>query len=434
MPKNSKVVKRELDDEVIESVKDLLSNEDSSDDAFKKSELMVDDQEEKDVDVEEGSDVEDERPAWNSKLQYILAQVGFSVGLGNVWRFPYLCQKNGGGAYLVPYLILLLIIGIPLFFLELAVGQRIRRGSIGVWNYISPKLGGIGFASCVVCFFVALYYNVIIGWSLFYFSQSFQHPLPWDQCPLVKNTSHTFVEPECEKSSATTYYWYREALNISSSLSESGGLNWKMTICLLAAWVMVCLAMIKGIQSSGKIMYFSSLFPYVVLLCFLIRGLLLNGSVDGIRHMFTPKLEIMLEPKVWREAATQVFFALGLGFGGVIAFSSYNKRDNNCHFDAVLVSFINFFTSVLATLVVFAVLGFKANIINEKCVIQNSEKILKLLKIGNLSQDMIPHHINFSSITAEDYNLVYDIIQKVKEEEFDSLGLKSCQIEDELNK
>ncbi|KAM3833737.1 sodium-dependent neutral amino acid transporter B(0)AT2 [Vipera latastei] len=433
MPKNSKVVKREIDDDVIESVKDLLSNEDSVEDAFKKSELSVNDPEDKDVDVEEGSDVEDERPAWNSKLQYILAQVGFSVGLGNVWRFPYLCQKNGGGAYLVPYLILLLIIGIPLFFLELSVGQRIRRGSIGVWNYISPKLGGIGFASCIVCFFVALYYNVIIGWSLFYFSQSFQHPLPWDQCPLVKNSSHTFVEPECEKSSATTYYWYREALNISNSISESGGLNWKMTICLLAAWVMVCLAMIKGIQSSGKVMYFSSLFPYIVLLCFLIRGLLLNGSLDGIRHMFTPKLEIMLEPKVWREAATQVFFALGLGFGGVIAFSSYNKRDNNCHFDAVLVSFINFFTSVLATLVVFAVLGFKANITNEKCIIQNSQQIISLLNSGNLSKAIIPHHINLSSITAEDYNLVYDIIQKVKEDEF-PLGLKPCQIEDELNK
>ncbi|XP_026523464.1 sodium-dependent neutral amino acid transporter B(0)AT2 [Notechis scutatus] len=433
MPKNSKVVKREIDDDVIESVKDLLSNEDSVEDAFKKSELSVNDPEDKDVDVEEGSDVEDERPAWNSKLQYILAQVGFSVGLGNVWRFPYLCQKNGGGAYLVPYLILLLIIGIPLFFLELSVGQRIRRGSIGVWNYISPKLGGIGFASCIVCFFVALYYNVIIGWSLFYFSQSFQHPLPWDQCPLVKNSSHTFVEPECEKSSATTYYWYREALNISNSISESGGLNWKMTICLLAAWVMVCLAMIKGIQSSGKVMYFSSLFPYVVLLCFLIRGLLLKGSLDGIRHMFTPKLEIMLEPNVWREAATQVFFALGLGFGGVIAFSSYNKRDNNCHFDAVLVSFINFFTSVLATLVVFAVLGFKANIINEKCIVQNSQQIISLLNSGNLSQAIIPHHINLSSITAEDYNLIYDIIQKVKEDEF-PLGLKPCQIQDELNK
>uniref|UniRef100_A0AAA9SQV0 Solute carrier family 6 member 15 n=1 Tax=Bos taurus TaxID=9913 RepID=A0AAA9SQV0_BOVIN len=97
MPKNSKVVKRELDDEVIESVKDLLSNEDSADDAFKKSELIVDVPEEKDTDVVERSEVKDARPAWNSKLQYILAQVGFSVGLGNVWRFPYLCQKNGGG-------------------------------------------------------------------------------------------------------------------------------------------------------------------------------------------------------------------------------------------------------------------------------------------------------------------------------------------------
>ncbi|MBN3316156.1 S6A15 protein, partial [Atractosteus spatula] len=435
MPKNSKVVKRELDDDVTESVKDLLSNEDPVDDSFKKSSLIVDDvQEDKERDIEEGSDTEEERPAWNSKLQYILAQVGFSVGLGNVWRFPYLCQKNGGGAYLVPYFILLVVIGIPLFFLELAVGQRIRRGSIGVWNYISPRLGGIGFASCVVCFFVALYYNVIIGWSLFYFSQSFQQPLPWDQCPLVKNNTNTFVEPECEKSSATTFYWYREALDISDSISESGGLNWKMTICLLAAWAMVCLAMIKGIQSSGKVMYFSSLFPYVVLICFLVRALLLTGSVDGIRHMFTPKLEIMLEPKVWREAATQVFFALGLGFGGVIAFSSYNKRDNNCHFDAVLVSFINFFTSILATLVVFAVLGFKANIMNEKCVVQNTEKIVALLGSGILSNNLIPQHINFSHVSSADYYQMIDIIKGVKENDYTSLGLDSCSIEDELNK
>ncbi|XP_018602584.1 sodium-dependent neutral amino acid transporter B(0)AT2 [Scleropages formosus] len=434
MPKNSKAVKRELDDDVTESVKDLLSNEDTCDESFKKSSLIVVDvQEDKDGDLEEGSDTEEERPAWNSKLQYILAQVGFSVGLGNVWRFPYLCQKNGGGAYLVPYLILLVVIGIPLFFLELAVGQRIRRGSIGVWNYISPRLGGIGFASCMVCFFVALYYNVIIGWSLFYFSQSFQQPLPWHECPLVKNKTHTYVEPECEKSSATTYYWYREALNISSSIHESGGLNWKMTACLLAAWTMVCLAMIKGIQSSGKVMYFSSLFPYVVLICFLVRAMLLKGSLDGVLHMFTPKLEIMLEAKVWREAATQVFFALGLGFGGVIAFSSYNKQDNNCHFDAVLVSFINFFTSVLATLVVFAVLGFKANIMNTKCVALNTKKIVELLGT-EISQDLIPLHINFSHVTPEDYQRMTDIIQGVKEESFSQLGLDSCNIEEELDK
>lgn len=435
MPKNSKAVKRELDEDVTESVKDLLSNEDACDDSFKKSSLIVGQEEDgkEERDAEEGSDGDEERPAWNSKLQYILAQVGFSVGLGNVWRFPYLCQKNGGGAYLVPYLILLVVIGIPLFFLELAVGQRIRRGSIGVWNYISPRLGGIGFASCMVCFFVALYYNVIIGWSLFYFSQSFQQPLPWHECPLVKNATSTYVVPECEKSSATTYYWYREALNISNTISEGGGLNWRMTLCLVVAWSMVCLAMIKGIQSSGKVMYFSSLFPYVVLICFLVRALLLKGSVDGIRHMFTPKLEIMLEAKVWREAATQVFFALGLGFGGVIAFSSYNKRDNNCHFDAVLVSFINFFTSVLATLVVFAVLGFKANIMNAKCVALNTKKIVGFL--GNeISPEMIPHHINFSHVSAEDYQQMIEIIKGVTESDYPRLGLDSCSIEEELNK
>ncbi|TWW76060.1 sodium-dependent neutral amino acid transporter B(0)AT2 [Takifugu flavidus] len=438
MPKNSKAVKRELDDDVKESVKDLLSNEDACDDSFKKTSLIIGNHEveQKESDVEEGgSDIEEEeeRPAWNSKLQYILAQVGFSVGLGNVWRFPYLCQKNGGGAYLIPYLILLILIGIPLFFLELAVGQRIRRGSIGVWNYISPRLGGIGFASCVVCFFVALYYNVIISWSFFYFSQSFQQPLPWHECPLIKNKTFTYVVPECEKSSATTYYWYRKTLDISDNINEGGGVNWKMTLSLLASWILVCLAMIKGIKSSGKVMYFSSLFPYLVLICFLVRALLLEGSMVGIRHMFTPKLEIMLEPKVWRDAATQVFFALGLGFGGVIAFSSYNKRDNNCHFDAVLVSLINFFTSVLATLVVFAVLGFKANIMNNKCVSANMERILDL-RGTSINESMIPQHMNLTQVTAEEYQQLYEAIEGFHGSGFQELGLESCNIEKELNK
>ncbi|MEQ2301915.1 hypothetical protein AMECASPLE_001053, partial [Ameca splendens] len=436
MPKNTKVTQREHSNEpVTESVADLLSLEQPMD--YKSSQMSMG--------LSPGStapgksllpeqDAEDGRPAWNNKLEYILAQVGFSVGLGNVWRFPYLCQKNGGGAYLVPYFILLLLIGIPLFFLELAVGQRIRRGSIGVWNYVYPQLGGIGVSSLMVCGFVGLYYNVIIGWSIFYFFQSFQYPLPWAECPFKKNGTQAIVEPECEKSSATTYFWYRQTLNITSTIDDTGGLNWKMSLSLLVAWILVCLAVIKGIQSSGKVMYFSSLFPYVVLFCFLVRGLMLKGSVDGIAHMFTPKLEKMLEPQVWREAATQVFFALGLGFGGVIAFSSYNKRDNNCHFDAALVSVINFVTSILATLVVFAVLGFKANVMNEKCVVENAEKILGYLNTGVLSKELIPPHINFSHLTAQDYSEMYGVIMTVKEDSFGQLGLDPCVLEDELNK
>ncbi|MEE6492141.1 hypothetical protein FKM82_016487 [Ascaphus truei] len=312
--------------------------------------------------------------------------------------------------------------------------ERIRRGSIGVWNYICPRLGGIGFASCLVCFFVGLYYNVIIGWSIFYFFQSFQYPLPWSKCPTVGNGSASMVEPECDKSSATTYFWYRETLDISDSISDGGTLNWKMTLCLLCAWSIVGLVIIKGIQSSGKVMYFSSLFPYVVLICFLVRGLLLRGSIDGILHMLTPKVEKMLDPQVWREAATQVFFALGLGFGGVIAFSSYNKQDNNCQFDAALVSLINFITSVLATFVVFAVLGFKANVMNEKCVVLNAEKILGFLNAHILSYDLIPPHVNFSHLTTADYSEMYQVIKTVKEDRFQDLHLDACLLEDELNK
>lgn len=108
MPRNSRAVKRELDDDATECARDLLSNEDACDEAFKKSSLIVQDMgksEERPVEVgkeepeEEEDDEGEERPAWSSKLQYILAQVGFSVGLGNVWRFPYLCQKNGGGEF-----------------------------------------------------------------------------------------------------------------------------------------------------------------------------------------------------------------------------------------------------------------------------------------------------------------------------------------------
>uniref|UniRef100_H9GPB9 Transporter n=1 Tax=Anolis carolinensis TaxID=28377 RepID=H9GPB9_ANOCA len=357
-------------------------------------------------DVESNQDLLSEestaRPAWGSKVQYILAQVGFSVGLGNVWRFPYLCHQNGGGAFLLLYLLLLLIIGIPLFFLELAAGQSIRQGSIGVWKYISPRLMGIGFASCVVCSFVALYYNVIIAWSLFYLGNSFQSPLPWNDCPETVN--QTISETECEDSSATVYFWYRKALHVSDSIEESGGLDPALTGCLFAAWALVCLAMIKGIKSSGKVLYFSSLFPYVVLFCFLIRALLLEGAADGIRIMFTPNLSIWGDMQVWRQAATQVFFALGLGFGTIIAYSSYNRQDNNCHFDGLLVAFINFLTSILATLVVFAVLGFRANIITQNCAERNIATLSKLAVNGSLSA-VLPE--NFTDYSAAQYSAWY---------------------------
>uniref|UniRef100_A0A8B9RM95 Transporter n=1 Tax=Astyanax mexicanus TaxID=7994 RepID=A0A8B9RM95_ASTMX len=365
---------------------------------------------------------------WDSKLQYVLAQVGFSVGLGNVWRFPYLCHQNGGGAFMVLYVMLLVVVGVPLFFMELAAGQNIRQGSIGVWKHISPRLAGIGYSSCMVCFFVALYYNVIIAWSLYYLGNSFQYPLPWQQCPVEVSSNKTVKE--CAASSPTSYFWFRKALDISDSIDQTGEFNPLITGCLLAAWTIVCLAMIKGIKSSAKVMYFSSVFPYAVLFCFLIRGLMLDGAIEGITYMFYPKLEIWMEVKVWRQAATQVFFALGLGYGSVIAYSSYNPIHNNCHRDAIMVSTINFMTSVLASLVVFVVLGFRAKNIALECVVTNVGKMAEMAASGS-SEHWWPW-FNMSdpkSVDLQDYRQWYSHYGN-------QLGpnITDCDLEQEMNK
>ncbi|NXV85171.1 S6A17 protein, partial [Calonectris borealis] len=340
------------------------------------------------------------RPAWTSKAQYILAQLGFSVGLGNVWRVPYRCHQDGGGecwgvlggcwescppspscpppgAFLLLYLLLLFLVGIPLLFLELAAGQCLRQGSVGVWRSISPRLAGIGLASCLVCVFVALYYNVIIAWSLLYLARSFQHPLPWQSCPsagpnrtgggpqgarggVVSGRPGPAItcsvpppEPECALSSPTTYFWYRQTLDVTPEMGVGGGLQPALVGGLLGAWALVGASLLKGIKSSGKVLYVSTLFPYLVLFCLLVRGLLLEGAPEGVRIMFTPKVSAWGTGQAWRQAATQVFFALGLGFGSVIAYASYGARRSNCHRDAVLVAGLNALTSLLATLVVF---------------------------------------------------------------------------------
>ncbi|KAF6203051.1 hypothetical protein GE061_003464 [Apolygus lucorum] len=312
---------------------------------------------------------EDDRESWDSKLTFLLATVGYAVGLGNVWRFPYLAQKNGGGAFLVPYFIMLCIEGIPMFYLELAIGQRLRKGAIGVWNQVSPFLAGIGISSAVVSFNVAIYYNTIIAWCLFYFVQSFQAQLPWADCPNKYFQNGSFVpEPECVASTPTQYFWYRTTLMASEDINTPIAFNWKIAFALVVAWILVYMCMIKGIASSGKVVYVTATFPYIVLVIFFFRGITLPGMSNGIKHLFTPKWHTLTDPVVWLEAGTQIFFSLGLAFGGLIAFSSYNPVNNNCYRDAVTVALTNCFTSMFAGIVVFSVIGFKATLSYENCL------------------------------------------------------------------
>ncbi|XP_078037509.1 sodium- and chloride-dependent transporter XTRP3 isoform X2 [Augochlora pura] len=356
---------------------------------------------------------EDNRAAWSGKMQFFLSIIGYSVGLGNIWRFPYLCQQNGGGAFLIPFFVMLILEGVPLFLIELGLGQRMRQGALGVWNTIHPWLGGIGIASCIVTFFVALYYNVIITWCFFYLFNSLESPLPWAKCPEVDGKP---VE-ECVKSSETAYFWYRTTLDAAPSIEDGQGLKWWIVLCLLLSWIVVFFIVMKGIQSSGKVVYFTSMFPYLVLTIFFIRGITLKGASAGLAHMYTPKIGKLLEPTVWLDAATQVFYSFGLAFGSLIAFGSYNTPDNNCVRDVILVSTCNAFTAIYASVVIFAILGFKAMTNVEKCLASNKDLLF--------DNGLIPH----PNITMEEYE---DTISKLSTNML-NFSLASCSLSEQLD-
>ncbi|XP_066482608.1 sodium-dependent neutral amino acid transporter B(0)AT1-like [Tiliqua scincoides] len=336
----------------------------------------------------------DTRPKWDNKAQYMLTCIGFCVGLGNVWRFPYLCQSHGGGAFMIPFLILLVLEGIPLLHLEFAIGQRLRKGSLGVWSSIHPTLKGVGIAAMLVSFLVGLYYNTIIAWVMWYFFNSFQEPLPWSQCPL--NENRTGFLQECAESSPVDYFWYRETLNISTSIDNSGTVQWWLLLCLACAWAVLYVCTIRGIETTGKAVYVTSTLPYLVLTIFLIRGLTLKGSTNGIVYLFTPNVTELANPVTWLDAGAQVFFSFSLAFGGLISFSSYNSVHNNCEKDAVIISVINGFTSIYAATVIYSIIGFRATERYDDCFSQN---ILTLTNAFDLPEGNVTQ-ANFEAMQA----------------------------------
>ncbi|XP_068188964.1 sodium- and chloride-dependent transporter XTRP3-like [Antennarius striatus] len=363
----------------------------------------------------------DARPSWDSPVQFLLACVSYAVGLGNVWRFPYLCQMHGGGGFLIPYLIMLFLEGIPLFYMELAIGQKMRQGSIGAWTAISPYLGGLGLASVVTSLYLCLYYNIINAWSFWYLFHSFQSVLPWAECPI--NSNRTGPIEECEKATPTQYFFYRETLDISSSIEENGGIHTGQALCLLLAWVMTYLFVIRGVKSTGKVVYFTATFPYVVLVVYLIRGMTLHGAVNGVKYMFTPKMEELANPNTWVNAATQIFFSLGLGFGSLIAFASYNNYHNNFERQAIIVSLINSGTSIFASIVTFAIYGFKATVNYENCLERTR---LLLLNAFNIAED---------SITMDNVLEWIDKLNATYPEQFTEIAIKleNCDLQSELD-
>ncbi|KAJ8413051.1 hypothetical protein AAFF_G00106330 [Aldrovandia affinis] len=339
-------------------------------------------------DDDDDGDENKARGNWSNKMDFILSMVGYAVGLGNVWRFPYLAFQNGGGAFLIPYLIMLCLAGIPIFLMEVSLGQFASQGPVSVWKAI-PALQ-------------AIYYNIIMCWTLYYLFASLKGSLPWanckntwntmdckdkdmlllDTCLLrdrnmtsVKNTTFCMTanavgnlsklfnvtsENKTYVSPSEEYFKYN-VLHISKGIEYPGDIRWPLALCLFLAWVIVYASLAKGIKSSGKVVYFTATFPYVVLVILLIRGVTLPGAGSGILYFITPKWEKLNDAKVWKDAATQIFFSLSAAWGGLITLSSYNKFHNNCYRDTVIVTCTNSATSIFAGFVIFSVIGFMAH-------------------------------------------------------------------------
>ncbi|KAK3859951.1 hypothetical protein Pcinc_033965 [Petrolisthes cinctipes] len=287
---------------------------------------------------------EEERQEWDRPIEFLLSCIAMSVGLGNVWRFPTTAYENGGGAFLIPYLLVLTFIGRPLYFLELVLG--------------------IGYAQLLSLYAVVTYYTSLMALTIFYFIMSFNGVLPWSQCSppwadeyCVDASSVNATTSNMSQSSSEQYF-YKHVLNFKSDISDGIGIpDWRLALCLLFSWTVVFLVMAKGVQSSGKASYFMALFPYVVLFTLLIRGATLPGATNGMLYFITPVWHKLLDANVWYAAVTQCFFSLSVGYGAIISFSSYNKFEQNVYRDAWIISFADTFTSLLAGLTIFSILG-----------------------------------------------------------------------------
>ncbi|XP_043120777.1 sodium- and chloride-dependent GABA transporter 2-like isoform X1 [Puntigrus tetrazona] len=308
----------------------------------------------------------EERGYWGSKAEFLLAIAGNVVGLGNVWRFPYLCYRNGGGAFLIPYLVFVVTCGVPLFLLETAMGQYTQEGPITCWHRLCPLAEGIGYAGQLILLYNCMY-SIILAWALFYLIFSFNSQLPWASCDNTWNTDDCVNLAEqnltlnqtklIHSTPAATEFWERRVLSLSGGIEEIGQINWEIVLCLIAVWVICYFCIWKGIKSTGKVVYFTATFPYVMLLVLLIRGLALQGVV----FYLYPEPTRLFDPQVWMEAGTQIFFSYSVCFGSLVTLASYNQYHNNCYRDCVRLCLLNSGTSLVAGFAVFSVLGFMAN-------------------------------------------------------------------------
>ncbi|XP_064608101.1 sodium- and chloride-dependent creatine transporter 1-like [Liolophura sinensis] len=314
------------------------------------------------------------RGQWKRPIEFILSLVGFCVGMSGVWRFPYLAMRNGGGAFLIPYAVFAVVVGIPLVFMETALGQYFQLSPLLVFN-MCPLFKGLGIATTLVSYLGFVYYMVILAWTLYFLAMCFTPVLPWTTCdqswntnscvPLFRESSDNLENMSVIRqfpanvtgTMATEEFWTNNVLQISSGIEEPGRIPLHLFLALMAAYALVYVCIFKGIESSRIAVYITVSAPCLLLL--LLLGWLLSrpGSTDGLMFYITPRWERVAHFQPWLEAFLHVFYSMGPGYGGLINLSSFNPFHHNCLRDSVIVVIADITTAIFCGAVVFAGVG-----------------------------------------------------------------------------
>ena len=298
-----------------------------------------------------------EKQKWSNDIELLLALISMSVGLGNVWRFPYTAYENGGGAFLIPYLIVVTFISRPLYFFESCLGQFSGCSSVKLWNMV-PIFRGIGISQLLTCSFVASYYTSLIGLAAYYFFVSFQPELPWISCNSNDQLNENYVCIDSSINHSTTsvlafqennlenhqnmtdirvispaeeyliYYVLKQKESIENGI---GAPDLVLTGCLVCIFGILYISMAKGTESTGKAAYFNAIFPYIVMIILMIQVFTLPGAWDGVKFLFVPKWKELLNMNVWYNALMQSFYSLTIGGGGIINYTSFNHFRHNLY-------------------------------------------------------------------------------------------------------
>ncbi|XP_076623945.1 sodium-dependent nutrient amino acid transporter 1 [Colletes latitarsis] len=309
------------------------------------------------------------RVEWGGNLEFLMACIATSVGLGNVWRFPFTAYENGGGAFLIPYIIILIFVGKPFYFLEGLLGQFTNKSCAKTWA-MAPAMKGLGYGQAFAATCVVSYYCSLMGLTLYYLVASFQPELPWSYCrpewqgQCVDSVPKDDIENQAiflnngTLRSSAELYFRKIVLNEYDSIEDGIGTpSWQLTICLFLSWVSIFVVLFRGIKGTGKAAYFLAIFPYVVMIALLIRSATLEGAVNGILFLITPDWGKLWQPNVWYAAITQCFFSLSVCFGPIITYSSYNNFGHNISRDVLIVTTLDTFTSLIAGCTIFGILG-----------------------------------------------------------------------------